>query len=76
MNTLVEEVQRDLMGMPRRAIPCFRLVRREWSKQLKNSPGKCIIALAKLLVPLGFWEPIFVYEIIVHQLRTGLKSPR
>src|SRR6266481_5203412 len=66
MKTLVAEVQRALAAMHRKDVPSFRLVRRDWSKQLKNSPGTSIIALAKLLVPLGFWERIFAYEIIVH----------
>jgi len=66
MKTLVAEIQRALAAMPRKDVPSFRLVRREWSKQLKNSPGTAIIALAKLLLPLGFWERIFACEIIVH----------
>jgi len=66
MKALVAEVQRALAAMHRKDVPSFRLVRRDWSKQLKNSPGNSIIVLAKLLVPLGFWERIFAYEIIVH----------
>src|SRR6266853_6365795 len=66
MKQLVAEVKRGLAAMPRKDAPSFRVVRREWSKRLKNSSGTSIIALAKLMVPLGFWERIFAYEIIVH----------
>ena len=66
MKRLVAEVRRALAAMPREDVPSFRMIRSEWSKRLKDSPGSSIIALAKLLVPLGFWERIFAYEIIVH----------
>ncbi len=66
MNKLVEEIRRSLAAMPCKDAPSFRLVRREWSRRLKDSPGASVIALAKQLVPLGFWERIFAYETIVH----------
>jgi len=66
MKKLVEVIRRSLAAMPRKDAPSFRLVRREWSKRLKDSPGASVIALAKQLVPLGFWERLFAYETIVH----------
>ena len=66
MKTLVEEIRRSLDSMPKKNAPSFRLVRREWSKQLKNSSAATVLSLAKQLVPLGFWERIFSYEIIVN----------
>jgi hypothetical protein len=52
--------------MPRKDDPSFRPVRREWSKQLKDSSAANVLSLAKQLVPLGLWERIFSYEIIVN----------
>jgi len=66
MKKLIEEIRRSLAAMPRKDAPSFRLVRREWSRRLRNSPGASVIALAKQLVPLGFWERIFAYETVVH----------
>ena len=66
MKTLVAEIRRSLAAMPQKDAPSFRLVRREWSKRLKHSPATTVIALAKQLVPLGLWERIFAYEIIVY----------
>jgi 3-methyladenine DNA glycosylase AlkD len=66
MKTLVSEIHRSLDAMTKKNAPSFRLVRREWSKRLKHSPATSVIALAKQLVPLGFWERIFAYEIIVN----------
>ena len=63
---LVVEIRRSLAEMPRMDASSFRLVRREWSRRLKDSPGASVIALAKQLVPLGFWERILAYETIVH----------
>jgi len=66
MKTLVEEIHRSLAAMPKKDAPSFRLVRREWSKQLKDSSAATVLSLAKQLVPLGSWERIFSYEIIVN----------
>ncbi len=66
MKTLVAEIRGSLASMPKKNAPSFRLVRREWSKQLTHSSATSVLALAKRLVPLGFWERIFSYEIIVN----------
>jgi hypothetical protein len=66
MKTLVVEIRRSLAAMPKKNAPSFRLIRREWSKQLKHSSATTVLALAKQLVPLGSWERIFSYEIIVN----------
>lgn len=52
--------------MPREDAASFRLVRRAWTLRLKNSAGPAVVALAKKLVPLGVWERICAYEIIVN----------
>ncbi len=58
------EIRRSLAAMPRKNADSFRVVRREWSGRLESSPGVSVIALAKQLAPLGFWERVFAYEII------------
>jgi hypothetical protein len=66
MKTDVEEIRRSLAAMPEKNAASFRLVRREWSGRLKNSSAASVLALAKQLMPLGLWERIFSYEIIVN----------
>ena len=66
MEKFVAEIHRSLIAMPRKNVPSFRIVRREWSKRLGDYPGADITALAKQLVPLGLWERGFAYEIITH----------
>jgi hypothetical protein len=64
--SIIPEIRRSLSDMPLKNAASFRLVRREWSVRLKNFPGTSVISLAKQLVPLGTWERIFAYEIIVN----------
>jgi hypothetical protein len=64
--SIIPEIRRSLAAMPRRDAASFRVVRREWSIKLKVFPGTKVISLAKQLVPLGGWERIFAYEIIVN----------
>jgi hypothetical protein len=66
MKNLVAEIRHALAAMPRKDAGSFRLVRREWSKRLKELPGASVVALAKQLVPQGLWERVFAYEIIVY----------
>jgi 3-methyladenine DNA glycosylase AlkD len=66
MKSLVAEIHNSLTAMPRKDATSFHLVRREWSRRLKDSPGASVIALAKQLVPTGVWERIFAYEIIAY----------
>jgi len=66
MKKLAVEIRRSLAAMPRKDAPSFRLVRCEWSKQLKDTSATAVLSLAKQLVPLGVWERIFSYEIIVN----------
>lgn len=63
-NVFVEEVSGALEAMPHKNAASFRAIRREWSARLENSSGASVIALAKQLVPLGFWERVFAYELI------------
>ena len=64
--SIIPEIRRSLTDMPLKNAASFRLVRREWSVRLKNIPGTSVISLAKKLVPIGTWERIFAYEIIVN----------
>jgi hypothetical protein len=66
MKSLRVEIRHSLSAMPRKDAASFHLVRREWSKRLKDSPGASVVALAKELVPMGTWERIFAYEIIAY----------
>lgn len=52
--------------MPRKDTSSFRTVRRGWSQRLKELSGPSVVELGIRLVPLGLWERIFAYEIIVH----------
>jgi 3-methyladenine DNA glycosylase AlkD len=77
MKTLVAEVRHSLAAMPRKDARSFHLVRREWSKRLKDSPGASVVALAKQLVPKGLWERILAYQILAyHQAALEALSPR
>jgi len=66
MREMAVEIRRSLAAMPVKNVPSFRILRRAWSKRLKNLPGTSIIALARRLVPLGPWERGAAYEIIEH----------
>jgi 3-methyladenine DNA glycosylase AlkD len=64
--SIIPKIRTSLAAMPRQDAASFRLVRREWSIRLKDFPGTMVISLAKQLVPLGTWERIIAYEIIVN----------
>ncbi len=66
MKKIAFEIHRSLTVIETKNATSFRILRREWSKRLQNRPGKAIIVLAKHLVPLGFWERIMAYEIILY----------
>ena len=66
MREIATEIHRSLAAMPLKNAPSVRILRREWSKRLKDLPGTSIIALAKRLVRLGFWERGLAYDIILH----------
>jgi 3-methyladenine DNA glycosylase AlkD len=66
MKKIAMEIHRSLSAIKTKNATSFRFLRREWSKQLQNRPGKAIISLARNLVPLGFWERIMAYEIILY----------
>jgi hypothetical protein len=62
--TTALEIQRALSVLPRKNASSFRVLRRQLSEQLKDASGRSVIALAKRLVPLGFWERAMAYEIL------------
>ena len=66
MKKIALEIHRSLAAIKTKNATSFRILRREWSKQLQNKPGKAIISLARHLVPFGFWERIMAYEIILY----------
>ena len=66
MRNIATEIQRSLTALPGKNARSVRLLRREWSKRLKDLPGPSIIAVARRLVRLGLWERFLAYEIIVH----------
>jgi len=66
MRRIAAEIHRSLTALPRKNVLSVRILRREWSKLLKDRPGTSIIALAQRLVRLGLWERTLAYEIILH----------
>jgi 3-methyladenine DNA glycosylase AlkD len=64
MQSLLTEMRQSLATMPRQDARSFRVVRREWSKRLKDAPGASVVAVAKRLVRMGLWERILAYEIL------------
>ena len=73
VNEVASAIQHSLVTMPQKDAPTFRIVRRAWSRQLKDEPGTSILMLAKKLVRRGLWERVFAYEVIVHH-RAALES--
>lgn len=73
MRKIATEIHRSLAAMPRKNAPFVRILRHQWSKQLKDLPGTSIIELAKRLVRLGLWERCLAYEIILHH-RAALEA--
>jgi 3-methyladenine DNA glycosylase AlkD len=69
VKALAAEIEQSLAALPRRNAPSFRILRRAWSKRLREERGTTILALAQELVPRGFWERVFAYEIIVNHRR-------
>lgn len=66
MNRIEVEIHRSLAEMPQKNVPTFRVLRRAWSRRVKDLPGASVIALSKRLIRLGPWERTFAYEIIVN----------
>jgi 3-methyladenine DNA glycosylase AlkD len=66
MDRIELEIQRSLAEMPEKNVLTFRVLRRAWSRQLRDLPGASVIALSKRLARMGPWERTFAYEIIVH----------
>ena len=64
MKTFVLEIQQSLTSMPTKDAQSFHLVRREWSRRLKEESGPSVIGLAKDLVSQGLWERVLAYEIL------------
>jgi hypothetical protein len=60
------EIGSALGTLPRKNASSFHLLRREWSERLEDLPGRSVIALAKRLARLGFWERAMAYEILAY----------
>ena len=72
MKKIVLEIHRSLDAISKKSVPSARVLRRKWSKQLDDLPGRLILAVAKELSTFGAWERWMAYEIIAdHQGARG-----
>jgi hypothetical protein len=59
-------IKQALRRTPPANTPAWRILRRQWSRELRSSTPKAVIAVALGIVDEGFWGRVTAYELILH----------
>jgi hypothetical protein len=62
-------IKAALRRTPPQNVPAWRIIRRRWSRELRDSPATAVIGVALGIVDDGFWSRITAYELIAHHRR-------
>jgi 3-methyladenine DNA glycosylase AlkD len=68
-NPFADRIRKTLSKSPPRAVPVWRLLRRQWSRELRGRPDSEVVEISAELLDEGLWGRLTAYELIASHPR-------